>query len=749
MRYLAILSGCVLVTLGVFALIGSADPKHDPPATEAGAHSLRQFVPVDTSRLMGSPDPLPPLEIQKAFPRLRFNRPLQATHAGDGTNRLFVVTQEGIIYVFPNRPDVTEAECKVFLDLSRFVKIVTNEEGLMSIAFHPQYRKNGRFFVYYTVRPLASVIDGYQVSRGDANRADPASRVEILRFAQPYGNHNGGSMQFGPDGYLYIGLGDGGAANDPHGNGQDLTTLLGSVLRIDVDREDPGLKYAIPKDNPFVDRGKKVRKEIWAYGVRNIWRLGFDRLTGALWAGDVGQDRWEEINILVRGGNYGWNYREGSHPFSRQKPPPGVTLIEPVIDYSHDVGRSVTGGVVYRGKRLPELFGAYLYADFVTGRIWALRYDGQKVTENKELVVSQQLPVSSFGEDEAGEVYFTAFDGFLYQFRRARRTARQAPPFPRKLSETGLFASVKDLTPVNGMIPYTVNVPLWSDGAPKSRYLALPKNRSVKFSPSGKWEFPVGTVFVKTFLLDQAQDERTGPRRLETRLFVHNPRGWAGYTYLWNDEQTDAQLLDNAVTRSYTIKTADGTGTKAWYFPSRADCNACHTQAAGHVLGPNTRQLNRRHVYGDASENQLAVLDRLGVFTEPLSRPADELEAYPEWGASTDTASLARAYLDANCAMCHQPGSSSGTITDLRYHTPLEKAQLIDQVPGKIRVGPPDARMIVPGQPGKSELLLRMAARGSGQMPPLATFLPDHEAIEVISEWIKSIPADSGSGLQP
>lgn len=739
MRYLAVSLVGILGILSVFAFRGGASSEQGSPGGNASSRALPRFVPVDTSRLMGSPDPLPPLEIEKAFPRLRFNRPLQVTHAGDGTNRLFVVTQEGIVYVLPNRRDVTEAQCKVFLDLSKPVEIVSNEEGLMSIAFHPQYRENGLFFVYYTVRPLATVVDRYRVAKNNPQRTDPASRVEILRFAQPYGNHNGGSMQFGPDGYLYIGLGDGGAANDPHGHGQNLNTLLGSVLRIDVDREDPGLKYAIPKDNPFVDRSDQVRKEIWAYGVRNIWRLGFDRLTGTLWAGDVGQDRWEEIDIIVRGGNYGWNDREGSHQFSRREPPPGVDLIEPVIDYSHDVGRSVTGGVVYRGKRLPELYGAYLYADFVTGRIWALRYDGQKVTENKEIVASQQLPVSSFGEDEAGEVYFTAFDGSVYQFRRARRAVRQAPPFPRKLSETGLFTSVKDLTPVDGLIPYTVNVPLWSDGAPKDRYLALPKNRSVKFSFSGTWEFPVGTVLVKTFFLDQTRDEPGGERRLETRLFVHSPRGWAGHTYLWNDEQTDAQLLDNALTRSYAIKTADGPQTQSWYFPSRADCNACHTQAAGHVLGPNTRQLNRGHAYGHVQENQLAVLDRLGVFTEPLSRAPHELEAYPEWGTSTDTTELARAYLDANCAMCHQPGASSGTITDLRYHTPLEKARLVNQSPGKVRIGPPDARMVAPGQPDQSELLLRMAARGPGQMPPLATSLPDRQAIDVIAEWIKSM----------
>jgi glucose/arabinose dehydrogenase len=237
-----------------------------------------------------------------------------------------------------------------------------------------------------------------------------------MTIDQPFWNHNGGTIVFGPDGMLYIGLGDGGKANDPFGNGQNLETLLGSILRIDVDRQDAGLKYAIPKDNPFVDH-EKARGEIWAYGLRNVWRMAFDRETDVLWAGDVGQDLWEEIDLIVKGGNYGWNLREGFHKFGAQGSEPRADLIEPIWEYHHDVGKSITGGMVYRGAKVQELAGAYLYADFVTGQIWALWYDeaAKKVTANRS-IVEKGAPVITFGEDDAGEAYFGTQEGGIFKF---------------------------------------------------------------------------------------------------------------------------------------------------------------------------------------------------------------------------------------------------------------------------------------------------------------------------------------------
>lgn len=726
-----VLSCCTVLS----AALCFAEEKRQPPA---------RFTPVDTSRVMGSPDPLPPIDVQRAFPNLKFDKPLQFVHAGEGSGRVFVCEQWGKIFVFPNQPDVGPDDMKLFLDISKLVGKQGWEEGLMSIAFHPKFKQNGVCYVYYTERPLASVVARYRVMRGDPDRLDTDSAETILTFPQPYANHNGGSMEFGPDGYLYIGLGDGGSGGDPHRNGQNLGTLLGSVLRIDVDRRDPGLKYAIPKDNPFA-KTPGARGEIWAYGIRNIWRLSFDRLTGTLWAGDVGQDKWEEIDIIVRGGNYGWNLREGKHDFRPNLAKGDEKLIEPILDYDHSVGKSITGGIVYRGKQLPDLYGAYLYADFVSGRIWALRYDGVKVTSNIELN-APKLQISAFGEDAAGEAYLTAFDGYVYKLVPPKERKPEAvKAFPRKLSETGLFASIKPLRAVEGTIPYEVNVPLWSDRTLKTRSIALPKAASVKFDPTGTWEFPVGTVFVKTFSLPERETaDGWECRRLETRLFLRNENGWEGFTYLWNDDLSEAQLLDAALTRQYEIRSKGEIWKQDYYFPSRADCLACHTAAAGHVLGMRTRQLPRKgRDGGELAVDQLRMLNDLGVFTRKLD-DTSRYECYPDWpprptptGEALKVA--ARAYLDANCAVCHQPGGSSITRVDLRYDTPLEKTGLWNVEPEKGRVGPDDTKLLVAGKPAKSELYLRMKIRGAGQMPNLATTVPDEDALKVVAAWIESL----------
>ena len=329
-------------------------------------------------------------------------RPIFLTHFGDGSDRVLVASQRGVLHVIDNT-DGKQAS-KVLLDHSHKVKYSDrqNEEGLLGVAVHPNFKSNGEYFLYYTTMDAdhVSVVSRFKAS-------DPKFEEEIIRIPQPYWNHNGGTIAFGPDGKLYIALGDGGAGNDPHGNAQNLGTLLGSILRIDVDKKSKGKGYAIPRDNPFVST-KGAQPEIWAYGVRNIWRLAFDRKTGHLWAADVGQNLWEEINIVVKGGNYGWNLREGGHSFGKNGSGPKDNLIDPVWEYDHAVGRSITGGHVYRGKKLPGLNGAYMYADYITGKVYALKYDesSKKVVSN-HLIETPKFPIISFGEDEASEVYFT------------------------------------------------------------------------------------------------------------------------------------------------------------------------------------------------------------------------------------------------------------------------------------------------------------------------------------------------------
>ena len=356
--------------------------------------------------------PLKTMEVERVFPSLSFPRMTSLTHAGDGSGRLFVTRQPGVVMVFPG--DTDTALAGTFLDIRDRVSDRGNEEGLLGLAFDPGYAASGHFYVYYSAaNPRRSVLSRFSVPPGSAE-ADPESELVLLEIRQPFSNHNGGQIAFGPDGYLYVGLGDGGRAGDPFGNGQDRSTLLGSILRIDVGTVGERGGYGIPPDNPFRAAGDGSRPEIWAYGLRNPWRFSFDPETGDLWAADVGQNLYEEVDLIEPGGNYGWNAMEGNSCFSPRTGCSTEGLTRPVVQYGREDGCSITGGYVYRGSRLPQIKGAYVYGDFCSGRIWALRYDGSVVTEHLELVDSD-LRISSFGLDESGELYILSFDEKIYR----------------------------------------------------------------------------------------------------------------------------------------------------------------------------------------------------------------------------------------------------------------------------------------------------------------------------------------------
>jgi glucose/arabinose dehydrogenase len=403
-----------------------ADPCLDPtgrfilvPDAKAGTISaIRTQITgfeVDDSAL--------PIRTEVAFPDLKWAewsgetaagraqplRPIVLTHASDGSNRVFVATQHGVVYAFANDQKATDTS--IFLDIQKKVQYDdrTNEEGLLGMAFHPKFKETGEVFVFYTPKAekTSNFVSRFRLGKTDPTKLDPESEEVILRYTnRPFWNHDGGTIAFGPDGYLYVAHGDGGSGNDPFDNGQNPGTWFGKILRIDIDKKADGKNYAIPNDNPFVD-AKGARPEIYATGLRNVWRFSFDAKTKRLWAADVGQNLFEEINLIEKGGNYGWNRREGLHPFGAKGSGAKAEFIDPIWEYNHDIGKSITGGGVYRGTALPELDGYYLHADYVTSKIWALKYDEKlgRVTENRS-IKDPARPIMSFGADEQGEMYF-------------------------------------------------------------------------------------------------------------------------------------------------------------------------------------------------------------------------------------------------------------------------------------------------------------------------------------------------------
>ncbi|MBK7142849.1 MAG: PQQ-dependent sugar dehydrogenase [bacterium] len=375
------------------------------PFTACSSDQTQQVRPPDTPQT-GS--------LEVAYPNLTFERPLWFGHAGDNSGRVFVIEQAGLILVFDSAN--ATAVVDTFLDIRVPVNDGGNEEGLLGLAFHPDFETNGFFYVNYTASsPRRTIVSRFTASPSSSNNVDEATEIPILTFDQPYSNHNGGCLQFGPDGYLYIATGDGGSGGDPHDNGQNRRTLLGKILRIDINSAEDGNQYAIPDDNPFANATDSSRPEIFAYGLRNPWRFSFDPANGRLWAADVGQNAIEEIDIIESGKNYGWSVMEGNDCFKPDSGCDTTGLVRPIFQYTHADGQSVTGGYVYRGAKVPGLVGRYLFADFVSGRIWSLHYTpGQPASVTQ--LPKTSLMISSFGVDAEGELYVTSFDGKLYRF---------------------------------------------------------------------------------------------------------------------------------------------------------------------------------------------------------------------------------------------------------------------------------------------------------------------------------------------
>ncbi len=696
--------------------------------------------PGNTTCLAGD-EPTTTLAIARVFPNLSFSAPVAMLQAPGNAARWYVVQQGGRVMVFDNDPAASVAT--PFVDITGRVDS-GGERGLLGMAFHPDFPTDPRVFLSYTTTDpgsLTSRISSFQLASG-GNARDPASERVLLTVAQPETNHNGGNVAFGPDGYLYIGFGDGGGGNDQHGangNGQNLQTVLGKVLRIDVGGPS-ATTYAIPATNPYATTGGMCTagttasaqcREIYAYGFRNPWRWSFDRGGNrALWIGDVGQNAWEEVDRLTApGGNYGWRCREGAHQNTAVSGC-GTTgpFVDPVAEYDHGQGFSITGGYVYRGAAMPTLVGRYFFGDYGSGRIWNIPSSSQPtVTVTAPQGLATNLGISSFGEGVDGEIYVVDINnGGLYQLVPG---AGSGGSVATRLSASGCGAATNPAQPAPGLIPYAPNVGFWSDGADKARWLALPDGQNIDTSATDDdWDLPIGTVLRKDF--------RLGTRLVETRLFMHHTIGiWAGYTYEWIAGGTDSTRVVGGKT-----VTIDG---QDWIFPREAQCLACHTSAARRSLGLETAQLNGNLLYPSTGRtaNQIVTLNHINTLSPPITADPSTLPAMPDPydGATGTLTERARAWLHTNCSFCHRPGGPTPSTMDLRYTTALTNTSACNVAPAD-DLGHPGALIIAPGVAGNSVLFERIDTRTpSIMMPPLASSLVDSVGVQLIMEWINGL----------
>ncbi len=690
-------------------------------------------VPWNDSRMTGYPDPPLPYHAVRTYEKLPLFQPVYL-RAEPGTDRMFLIDHKGAwagpggMRVFQDKADVDSSE--PLLHMNRLV---------YGFCFHPDYQQNGYIYVMSNgpvdAENKQNRITRFTIDRKPGGMLIEGSELVILEWDS--NGHNGGDLAFGPDGYLYCPTGDGTSDSDTLVTGQGLNDLLAVMLRLDVDHPSADRQYSIPPDNPYVNT-PGARPEIWAYGFRNPWRVDYDHRLNQLWVTQNGQDLWEQVYLIRKGENYGWSVQEGSHPFYLERPKGSEPIIPPTSEHHHSEARSLTGGIVYWGEKLPELQGAYIYGDFSTGKVWGVKHDGEKVVFQKELA-DTTLQIVGFATNRAGELLVVDHAGGIYRLE----ITPASPPstFPRLLSETGLFASVSEHTMQAFVLPYSVNSPLWSDGAFKGRWMAVPGDEKIEFTSPRGWNFPNGSVLVKSFALEREAGNSESRHWIETRLMVRQQNEWVGYSYRWKDDQSDAVLLDSpGADVDFEIldpAVAGGIRRQTWHYPSRAECMVCHSRAANYVLGLTESQMNREHVYQDGSGNQLEILQQLGYFKDKLPKSVTEMEKLPDpFDDKVDLHSRAMSYLHANCSNCHVEAGGGNAAFSIEMQTKPEKARLFDEKPVHTNFGITDARLIASGDPDRSLLLQRIQRRGHGQMPPLGTNVVDLPATELIRNWI-------------
>lgn len=715
---------------------------------------IDQRVPWTSSRMVGTPEPPAPYLLERAFPQLTFNHPVELLPV-PGTDRMLVVEVDGPILTFSRSS--TSAKPELALDVKESIEGVTRIYGFV---FHPDFQENRQCFISYVTKPgdpNGTRVSRFQVTSVDPLRIDAASEEHVITWLA--GGHNGGSLQFGPeDGLLYISTGDGSPPfpPDPRGTGQDISDLLGSVLRIDVDNKSEQLPYSIPADNPFVGVGD-ARGEVWTYGHRNPWRMSFDTVTGHLWVGDVGWEMWEMIYRVQRGANYGWSILEHIQAVNPSFPRGPTPIVPPTAAHSHTESRSITGGYVYRGTRLPKLTGTYVYGDYVTGKIWGLDGDASDPGNPRELL-GTPVQIVCFGQDHDQELYVVGYDGTIYRLI-PNADAGKVSAFPKKLSESGLFTSTADLELAPGVLPYDVNAAPWADGTTAQRFVALPGTETIgvhetnnvqKGDLKGEWSYPDGTVLGKTILLATDAANPNRQQRLETQILYRHKGEWRAYSYIWNDDQTDAVLSDGkAFDREFRVSDSTSNGgqrSQTWHFASQTECLLCHTTRGGSVYGFRTEQLNRNFDYGKVEDNQLRTLAHLGLFEEPIGKSpsAEQVSladlqhmASPE-DESADLTERVRSYLHVNCSHCHRRGGGGTAAIEVVRNLSFDKTRLVSR-PTQGSFGIVDPWVVAPGAPERSILFYRMSKVGRGRMPHFGSRVIDDKGLNLLRDWITQL----------
>jgi len=763
------------------------------PATVTLTFSDQLRIPNNSFQVPANPPPVS-IAAVNAFAGLSFNQPVCIASPPGDNQRVFICEKGGLLRVIPN-VTATNPTASTVLTLNAAAgglfngrtpaeALNTNSEcGLLGMAFHPSYSTNGHVFLFYSVNINGALHQ--RISRITFNNptsatptANLASERVLIQQADDADNHNGGDLHFGPDGYLYIALGDEGGQNDQYANSQRINKdFFAGMLRIDVNLEGTEIAgnpaaaddsnvppnshpavvlhsglpaYEIPADNPWIGATSfngtavtptAVRTEFWAVGLRNPWRFSFDPATGALWCGDVGGGAREEINILNRGGNYGWVWREGLVAGPVGGAPAGFTHINPVFEYQHGSGtfqgRSVTGGLVYRGTRMASLTGAYLFADYVSGNVWSLVRNGSNPPTVTRLL--GEGGIVGFGRDPSnGDVLMADINDNLI---RRITTVTDTSTYPATLTATGLFSDLTDLSPAPGLLPYQINLPFWSDHALKRRWFTIPDASSkMTWSRDGEWSFPTGQIWVKHFDIETTRGNPATRKRLETRVFVKNASGAYGVSYRWNEAGTEANLVAEPGEEFDQSITVNGIShNQRWRIPSRSECMTCHTPQAGFALSTNTRQYNLSSLIPGFSGNQIEVLANAGYFSnKPESSNLLPRHLRPDETAYRAEARV-RSYLAVNCAYCHMAGGTAApSMWDGRHELTLDETAII-RGNASNNGGNPLNKLVVPGSTVHSILLNRTAAsNGFTRMPPLGSNVVDPAGVALLTEWIEN-----------